>query len=256
MINDKHLAYFGGSVINRGFDVLMLGASGLCAYFAGDIAINGDWNTPAPFISVPIMTVFSCLPARFGLIDAKARINGYFGSKKDGVEGTRQIKMDKDKFPLDHVDKVVIDDISGLESLLTRTKLNRDSCEWGTVLKAYEKDGVAIVDQILEPTEAEKQKYVYDLKENSLRFDTDKIKEAGFNGVHHSHNQFGGAANYPIHNGDRYLPANWINLLTFNTQEGPEVIAYNRLHTYIPKNKDDKTHLVKASVKDIMKYLD
>ena len=82
--------------------------------------------------------------------------------------------------------------------------------------------------------------------------------DMNFDGLHHFH-PFGGTSSYSVSPLDRNLPEGFINLLTFNTNGKPEIIAYNNRYTYIPKDKSNtleaKSVLVKATPKDIMKYL-
>jgi len=45
-----------------------------------------------------------------------------------------------------------------------------------------------------------------------------------------------------------------MNLITFNIDRKPEVIAFNRNYTHLPL-REDKTHLVRVDHKKIMEYL-
>lgn len=55
-----------------------------------------------------------------------------------------------------------------------------------------------------------------------------RVDEEGYKGYHHYHPDFGprwfGAINFSVGLNDRFKPLNWINLLTFNLPEGPEIV--------------------------------
>lgn len=170
----------------------------------------------------------------------------------------RKLRKNKEAYPLENAEEIVFDDTQGLEMLLERTRLGEKS-EWGTLARIYNNKGKAIVYEILNPEEAEKLKLVKLKSKNRIWVDENKGIEKGYNGVQHYHFDMGprwfGGRNFAINVIDRKAtPINWINLLTFNLPEGPEIIAYNRKHTYIPKGTSKK-ELIKAKSKQIMEYL-
>ena len=170
-----------------------------------------------------------------------------------------KIKSNKSKYPLEHSKKVVIDDSDGLEMLLDRTTRKED-LEWGTLLNAYDDKGRAIIYKISNPKILKNFKHPKKrlvekgfLGGQRLNIDRGEISKQGYNGIHHYH-PYGEFDNFVVNDFDRYSPLNWINLLTFNLPEGPEVIGYNWHYVYIPNGKSKK-ELLLASPKKIMEYL-
>lgn len=83
------------------------------------------------------------------------------------------------------------------------------------------------------------------------------LTPAGYQGYQHYHPSFGSwaeAMNFQIGAADRSMTMNCINFLTFNMPEGPEIIAFNASHTYIPTD-ETKNELVLATPKDVLRYL-
>jgi hypothetical protein len=165
----------------------------------------------------------------------------------------KEINKNKERFPLEHVGSIVIDDKAGLEGLLDRTN-EKDSLEWGTFLKSHDDQGRAICYEILDSEEAETKRLITERKKKSVRIHISKAKRLGYNGDHHCH-PGKSCANYDLSVGDRNGSyKGWLNLLSFNSFKGPEIIGYNKQHVYLPNNKE-KTELVKATHKEVMKYL-
>ncbi len=176
----------------------------------------------------------------------------YYGIK--GRLRLRGIKKELDSQPGEYYfaesEKIVISHRQGLEMLLEKTAEKRWK-EWGTVLNAHEEGSRAVVHNIIKPEKAEKSGII---KRKLMRVVPDAEKIMDFDGVQHYH-PWGGSGNYSVSRLDRNLPEGWINLLTFNTGGRPEIIAYNIRYTYIPKDREDKSVLVKATPQQIMEYL-
>lgn len=167
----------------------------------------------------------------------------------------------KNIHPSDHledVDEIVISDEEELEKLLKRTAL-KEKLEWGTFLEAHTKGKTAIVDNILDSYEAERKGYIAERRKAKLFFYTQRAINDGYNGFHHFHPKAAGipdAVNFKVHNYDQISMPGFLDLLTFNFCGKPEVIGFNRRFTYIPEERDCKSRLVRASSKDIMRYLE
>jgi len=220
----------------------MLASGGIYASFTGDFFFGGAGSL--------------ALAGFFGYKERTKIATGYalqFGPKN--IVSNKEINSNKDKYPLEHVDSVRIDDNQGLEELLLITSLYQGK-EWGTVLKAYEKNGTAIITDILFPREAKEKGLVGNETETSMTIDAHETQKEGFNGFQHYHPtlDYFSARNYTVSSVDRLKIPNWINLLTFDMPDGPEIIAFNRQHTYIPTDKTKKV-LVKATPKEIYQYL-
>jgi len=170
-----------------------------------------------------------------------------------------KIKINKSKYPIDHSKKVIIDDSNGLEMLLDRTARKED-LEWGTLSNAYDDKGRAVIYKISDPEILKNFKLPGKrlaekgfLGGQRLNINRGEISKQGYNGFHHYH-PYGEFDNFVINDYDRFSPPNWINLLTFNLPEGPEIIGYNRQFVYIPKDKTKK-ELLLANPKKIIEYL-
>jgi hypothetical protein len=178
---------------------------------------------------------------------------------KDGINiaGLKEIRKNKEFFPLEFSESVVLDDVEGLEMLLEATSESWKE-EWGTVINVHDEKGVAVVDNIVDIMEEGLEEIFIDSTENSLQVDLEEAIKLGYNGMHHYHPDGNdlqdSGRHFSINFVDRFKPANWINLLSFNMPEGPEIIAFNRQFVYIPKD-NSKRELVRASPKDIKKYL-
>lgn len=165
----------------------------------------------------------------------------------------RAIRDAPDRHPLENIEKIVIDCPTGLESLLERTSKG-SSIEWGCFMKSRsDEQKRAIVYEIMDIDNCQQELILYG---DSVSMQPN-IKEAikkGYNGFHHYHPAWR-AENYSITLADRTgLPENWINLLSFNMSEGPEIIGYNKQHIFIPTARS-KCELVIATPRQIMSYL-
>jgi len=166
-----------------------------------------------------------------------------------------EIAKNHEKYNLENVSEIVIDDMEGLEILLEKTN-EKKIFEWGTFLKSYDDKGKAVVSEILDFEEAKEQGLVSSSRPWRIISKKNLAKEKGYNGFHHYHPSIPGlaSANYSIHCLDRYSLMNWLNLLSFNMPDGPEIIGYNRNYTYLPKDKSKK-HLIQATNKQIIEYI-
>lgn len=190
---------------------------------------------------------------------------GYIGLKSIGKAAKIQlcriltwqirktIKKNPEAFPFNFSESIVFDDRQGLEMLLEKTK-KEEKDEWGTVHMAHAENGMAVIDSILSPEECNEKKLIKKISRYRLEIDSAKLKQEGYNGVHHYHPK-GNGMDFSINAIDRFKPWGWINLLTFNMPYGPEVIGFNLLNTYIPENRMNKTKLVKADKNQILEYL-
>lgn len=156
------------------------------------------------------------------------------------------------QFPLECVDRVVIQDTTGLERLLNST--NNQKKEWGTLLKSHAEGKNGVIDTILDPSEAIRKGLIGQTTVCTIYFSDQKIAEGGYNGAHHYHPSFFGAASFGISFIDRGTPKNWLNILTFKLGDTPELIAYNKNHIYLPTDASKKS-LVRASKNDVVKYI-
>lgn len=177
-----------------------------------------------------------------------------------------EVKRDKEKNPFEFVKKVKITDHHSLEALLEKTALELPT-EWGTVLKAYVSSETAVIDYILPLQRAIDEKYFFNLTRISCELDLSKLLDERYDGFHHYHPSLQShsippfvskslsASCYQINFIDRTTLPNLINLLTFNQPKGPELIAYNLQHVYLPTD-NTKRKLILASSQDVRKYLD
>jgi len=161
---------------------------------------------------------------------------------------------DKDNYPIEFAETVVVADKEGLDALLAKTGENNVS-EWGTALKVRMDGEQAIIESIL-PFDSAKQD---GLLQSSYDYRLDDIKadNNGYNGMHHYYSHFfsiPASMSFAVSPKDRQTPLNWMNLITFNSAKGPEVIAYNRRFTYIPADSS-KRLLVRATHSEIRDYL-
>ena len=187
--------------------------------------------------------------AYFGLI--------YLSGKKEYKRHLSDLEnKDPADFPLENVDRIIIADEDTLAELLGRTVL-KEKVEWGTVLRSHTEGTAAVIDEILNSYEAEKKDYIHIRKKDSLCIRAAKARYDGYNGAQHFHPGADGGGNYSINNNDRaVMRNNSLDLLTFNFRGKPEVIGYNKRFTYIPEERDCKSRLVRASPKDILRYLE
>jgi hypothetical protein len=165
-------------------------------------------------------------------------------------------------FPLENAAEIEIQDKGGLEELMERTRATKH-IEWATLLTAHERNGAAIIGFILDSKEAEKRNLIASRSFSKVRYAPDRSILQDYRGSIHMHTRTGNilsftadsAANYHISTHDRRIfPLDWINLLTFNTSNGPEIVGYNTRYTYLPIDSG-KSRLVRVSRHQIMEYL-
>jgi hypothetical protein len=186
---------------------------------------------------------------------------GYGALSVSGIRSKRKLnKLKKDKGRPES-NSIVLDDKQGLEMLLEKTAKSKRR-EWGTVLKAYEDKSSAVIYKILAPDSAKDKKLIRSISKKVLWVNHKLMGEEGYTGMHHYHPnkiiRSCGAEHFAINIVDRaagdYIGNSNVNLLTFNLPEGPEIIGYDALHTYIPSDKS-KQELIRATPKQIMEYL-
>ena len=242
-MNTQQLHYQAGRIFNNATDVVFLGLGGYSGIAAISYSIKGvDELTDA--VNIAMGTFCSWYLGREGLFPLAGRILTTVRKK--------EVKASPEEYPLEFVDKIVIDDKKGLEYLLLITRLSGDK-EWGTALRTVHENGTAVVYEVLDPKEAIGKGFIYNQKRESVCFSFNKAVAEQFNGAHHFHPD-STAENFAVSQYDRKSPNNWVNLLTFNMPYGPEIIGFNKQFTYIPAN-DSKTELVKATPRQIMEYL-
>lgn len=250
-MNKEQVSYAAGRVFLN--ESIMLLPVGMMGYNMSYHVINFCANPSVPGLVQLGLT--TCIAAAITGLGWEIGLKPFLKLKSK----SKKIKSNPQCYPLEFADKVVIDDNSGLESLLDKTAA-KGWREWGTFLKAHPDKDRAVIDEIVEFEELKKEGIV-----NYGGFFTFRpnitLPEAirRFNGLHHYHPGHGPkwfrSYNYSVSRVDRRAPPlNWLNLITFNMPEGPEIIGYNILNTYIPADKTKKI-LVKANNRQIMQYL-
>jgi hypothetical protein len=259
-VNKKQAAYLLGRGFYNNYDIIYLtfaAAAGVAsvqdfirlaaAPKSGDA--SGIIDTVSLCAAGAVTGFMTLFFLKYGIIGSGARALSYSESKK--------IREGKQLYPLEHSEKIVIDDVEGLESLLSKTN-NGESLEWGTLLRAYDDKGKAVVYRILDIPSGKKLGLIGEGTMTSMRLNTVRADGEGYNGAHHYHPDVGprwlGGMDFSIGLNDRFKPLNWINLLTFNLPEGPEIVGFNRRYTYIPADKSQR-ELVRATPRQIMEYL-
>lgn len=148
---------------------------------------------------------------------------------------------------------IVIKDITGLETILEKTRFE-SSREWVTFLKERNDYDEIIVYKIQAPEMDE----VLKQGKNGIKFRRGIY--LSYEAFHHFHpptlfSMRCGGFEFAINLDDRIAGnSSWVNLLSFNMPYGPEIIGFDKQHTYIPVD-ETKRILKKATPKDIMKYL-
>lgn len=147
-------------------------------------------------------------------------------------------------------------DESGLDFLLAETAKNK-SKEWATLHHGEICDDSATINKILTFEDLEKdgvrtKKYIYGVRTF--------YNPSNYTGHIHYHTKFlnskFGALNYRVSLSDRFDPRlNTIDFLCFNVSGEQEIIGFNRLDTFIPKDRNDKSVLMKADKEAIIRYL-
>ena len=244
-MNKKQLGYQFGRVFSSNFD-------SVCSA----IAIAAGYASVKFFIGAEDISGIAA-GTFMGLVAFESFGLGAIGLCARGLSYAESsiIKDNREKYPLEHPENIIIDDISGLEMVLRRTR-NDELLEWGTFLRTYDDKGRAVVGEILDFHRA--NNLIKSRTEDSMYIDTVEAAKNGFNGFQHYHPAEGpiwfGAFNFAINTVDRHKPKGWMNLLTFNMPDGPEIIGFNRAYTYIPKDHSKK-ELVRATPRQIMEYL-
>ena len=199
-----------------------------------------------------------------GIVLLEAAICGYLAgtairTATTAISSSRKKRMideNPELYPLENVSEIFMRS-SDLEMLLDRTS-NSEHREWGTYLVVEYSESKAYVHHSISPENAEDVGLISARGIDGLKSDKGKGAGLGFNASHHYHptfisKKFGGM-NFSINPADKNSPLDWINLLTFNMEDGPEIVGYNHKHIYLPLGKD-KFHLVRATHNDIMRYL-
>ncbi|MGE0792969.1 MAG: hypothetical protein AB7V77_02170 [Candidatus Woesearchaeota archaeon] len=247
MINKKQASYQVGRLINNNCDVVFSALALELAYFTIHDFLNSET------LKLNIKDIFS------GILVAYCANMAFktFKRRKKLNLNLKEIQQDKESYPLEFSQRIIIDDLKGLDLLLSKTA-NEESKEWGTLLKIYDDKDNAVISTILDIASAKKMNLVEEGTRTHVCFDYGKSIEEGYNGIHHYHPNVGpkwfSGRNYALNLIDKSINLDGINLLTFNMPEGPEIIAFNRQNVYIPTNSSKK-ELVMATPKDIMKYL-
>ena len=144
-----------------------------------------------------------------------------------------------------------------MEFLLSKTR-DGESREWGTLLKAQNDKGRAVIYDVLDIQLGKELGLIGEGTRTSMSIKTTRANEEGYKGAQHYHPDTGprwfGGRNFSVGLNDRFKPEDWINLLTFNLLEGPEIVGFNRQHTYIPTDSS-RRELVRATPRQIMDYL-
>ncbi|MBI4454130.1 hypothetical protein HY636_05800 [Candidatus Woesearchaeota archaeon] len=242
-MNKKQVAYQIGRIMYNNPDVILLSLAAGWGYYSIQCFLNSN-------IGLGIWEgVFSLYAGFQGLRYGAVRRLSYSRLKK--------IRADRESYPLEHTDRVIIDDIKGLEFLLSKTHQGEKK-EWGTFLKAHDDKGRAVIYDFLDIQRGKERGLIGEGTRTSINLNIMKANEEGYNGYHHYHPRIGprwfNATDFSIGQYDKCKPKNWINLLTFNMPEGPEIIGFNSQYVYIPTDKS-KRELVKATPREIMEYL-
>ncbi|MBM3199906.1 hypothetical protein FJZ53_03125 [Candidatus Woesearchaeota archaeon] len=247
-MNKKQIAYQIGRIYNQNYDSILILSTGYFTYRAIESFIRTKG-----ILDIPLGIFFAASSIFCGIRACKLT-----SLKSEKHSDIKTFNKAKENYPLEYADKVIIDDKPGLEKILDRTSM-QEKKEWGTFLKAHDDKNRAVIHHIVSPDDAETSGLVVKQEEHRLYVDWDIAENNGCNGGHHYHpskNSWINAMDYTINLNDRTVaPNNWLNILTFNMPSGPEIIGFNRQYTYIPKEKSNKAELVKATPKQIIKYL-
>lgn len=245
-MNRKQGAYLYGRGILNTYDIFGFAVAALYGYNSVECFINAQGFTEngargAFDAAIALYIGFTAFP--YG----RARIQLY--TQKVG---------DKKAYPLEHAERIFIDDKEGLDFLLEETAAHKRN-EWGTLLKAHDDSGRAIIYNIVDPQLCKQRELMGEGTRDALPFNFQRADEAGYNGCHHYHPRSVGpkwleARNFTISFFDKSQTRDWINLLTFNMPNGPEIIGFNRQYTYLPVDAS-KRKLARATPKQIMEYL-
>lgn len=248
-MNSKQMSYQMGRLLYNNYDMIFLGFSGASFIPAGTHFAQATTISGPEFATGVWYSFVGALSGFYAYIGGAARLR---------LAQQRKLSYEKEEstFPSDP-ERIILDTYSGLEYLLEKTA-EKSRKEWGTFHKAHLDKDRAVIYDILPIEIGKEQGLIGKSKLDGVRLEFSKAAEQNYNGCHHFHIQvlplLFEAHNYAIGLNDKYKPESWINLLTFNMPDGPEIIGFNRKHTYIPINKE-KTELVRATPREIMKYL-
>jgi len=180
----------------------------------------------------------------------------YFKGRLGLNSRRRKAKKDSAGYPLEHTPLIRIRDEEGLKTLLERTE-KEEIREWGTVFQVNSENGEAVIEEIMDSKQAEKQGYISYRRISLVGFSPKATNDIKYNGRQHYHPRLiilPSGMNYSLHPRDRFYREDGLQLLTFVHDGRAEVIGFNHLHTYIPDN-EDKTVLIRANPRQIMEYL-
>ncbi len=252
-MNRTQGAYLFGKVVVKNLDILSLAIAAKCGYDFAEQFITAQGFTGGNGAMGAINGMIAAYFGFYAFHYGKSRISLYTNNITDKIQ-----------YPLEHAERVFFDDEEGLDFLLEETAAYKSE-EWGTLLKAHDDKGRAIIYDILDPAVCKQRGFIGEGTTNSLPI-TISAAENEYNGCHHYHPRFvpdwiGAGAmnwieamNFTISSVDKSQTENWINLLTFNLPQGPEIVGFNRQYTYIPADTSKRV-LVKATPKQIMEYL-
>lgn len=244
-MNSKGMTYDVGRVLTNTIDPVLLAGSGM--FFSDTLKILSHANNSSDLIAAGVTGFAAYYFASRGLRYFKARL-GVYCAKKESEE--------KNSFPLEHSEKIIFDDIGGLEMLLENTRSDH-KIEWGTFVNAHKDKENSVISNILSQEEVKKSGLILDQGFGYILYDLSEARKT-YQGFQHFHptvlTKKIGYMNYAVSNVDRFSPPNWLNFLTFNLPNGPEIIGYNSRYNYIPKDKT-KRELVRATPKQIREYL-
>jgi len=245
-MNARQFWYQWGRIFSGKGDLTYAGIAAFMGYKTIKTAAAGAINPPAAVFQAAL-TAYTSYVAYRG-VKSRIRLN----------EKKKELDNHPDEYYFADSEEIVISHKQGLEMLLEKTA-ERKWKEWGTVLNAHEEGNRAVIHNIAQLGKAESLGIIVEKHIPGMMFWNIRLAmEKEFDGIQHYH-PWAGSRNYSINTNDRNMPQDWINLLTFNTNGMPEIIAYNNRHTYIPKERSDalesKSVLVKATTKEIMEYL-
>jgi hypothetical protein len=220
------------------------------AIFAGLTLMSG-LGTAVSIVSgsLPITVFMAGMTGYVGLFSSFLHI-----SEASCDQNLKKILAQRDQYPNELAEEIIIEDRNGLDGLLNQTA-RQESKEWGTFLKAHASGNRSIIDEILSSEYAEGYGLIKYKAQGMLILDIQKSTRLGYNGCHHFHPQMG-AANYSVSKTDRNKPCDWVDLLTFMMGGEPEVIGFNHQYPliYLPSDAS-KTRLVITDPQGVHDYL-
>lgn len=244
-MNLKQLSYQYGRLKNSVPHVIYPTYTAICLAYLKDWGPNFiRSHSMEDFVPAAVLTFFGILYGGVSVssIVAKRRLSKF--------------KKNENLYP-ESEKSIILDDKQGLEMLLEKTAKSKRR-EWATVLNVHEDKSRSVIYEIIDPESAKDMKLVGSVLKKILWMNSKLIKEKGYGGTHHYHPnkiiKSRGAEHFAINLNDRGINIGLTNLLTFNLPEGPEIIGYDALNTYIPSDKS-KQELVRATPKQIMEYL-